>query len=91
MLDIPTGKAQVEASHDMLQIWKIADNMKALVFDTTSSNNGWKCEAAKLLIKKLSRKVLYNAWRHHIYELVVRTLWKSLFGKETTGPKITMF
>ena len=49
MLDIPTGKAQAEVSHDMLQIWKIVDNMKALVFDTTSSNNGCKSEAAMLL------------------------------------------
>ena len=91
MLDIPNGKAQAEASHDMLQLWKIADNMRALVFDTTSSNNGWKSGAAKLLQEKLGRKVFYNASKPHIYELVVRAFWKSVFGKETTGTQMTMF
>ena len=91
MLDSPTGKAQAEASHDMLQIWKIADNMRALVFDTTSSNNGWKSGAAKLLQEKLGRKVFYNACKHHIYELVGGALCKAMFGKETTGPEMTMF
>ena len=40
MLDCPTGKAQAEASHDMLQMWKIADSVREMVFDTTSSNSG---------------------------------------------------
>ena len=42
MLDIPAEKAQAKASPNTLQTWKIADNMRALVFDTTLSNNGWK-------------------------------------------------
>ena len=70
---------------------EIADNMKALVFDTTSSNNGWKSEAGKLLQEKLDCKVFYNACKHHIYELVALALWKSMFGKETTGPEMTTF
>ena len=35
--------------------------------------------------------MFYNACKHHIYELVVRAFWKSMFGKETTGPQMTMF
>ena len=55
--DSPTGIAQAEASRDMLQLWQLADSVRALVFDTTASISGWKQGAAKLLEEKLRRKV----------------------------------
>jgi len=75
----------------MLLMWQITNNVKALVFDTSSSNSGWKNGVAKLLEEQLGRKVFYHACRHHIYELVIRAVWKSIFGKETTGPENPMF
>ena len=67
------------------------NNVKALVFDATSSNCGWNSGAAKLLEEQLGRKVFYHASRHHIYEIVIGAGWKSIFGKETTGPENPMF
>ena len=83
-----TGRAQADASYDMLLIRQITINVKALVFDTTSSNSGWKNGAAKLLEEQLGRKVFYHACRHHIYDLVIRAVWKSIFGKKQRGLKI---
>ena len=90
-LESSTGRAQAHASYDILLMWQITNNLKALVFDTTSSNSGWKNGAAKLLEEQLGRKVFYHACRHHIYELVIRAVWKSIFGKETTGPENPIF
>ena len=86
-----TGIAQAQATHDMIKNWNIKNAITALVFDTTSSNSGWKNGAAKLLEQCLGKKVLYHACRHHILELVVKEVWKSLFGADTTGPENTMF
>ena len=72
-------------------MWQITNNVKALVFDITSSNSSWKNGAAKLLEEQLGQKVFYHACRHHIYELVILAVWKSIFGKETTGPENPMF
>ena len=59
-LESSTGRAQADA-YDMLLMWQITNNIKALVFDTTSSNSGWKNGAAKLLEEQLGRKVFYHA------------------------------
>ena len=90
-LENATGKAQAEASFEMLELWDLTDEVKAIVFDTTASNSGWKSGAAKLLENLLNRKVFYNACRHHIYELVVKVAWISIFGKATTGPENQLF
>ena len=47
-LESSTGRAQADASYDMLLMWQITNNAKALVFDTTSSNSGWKDGAEKI-------------------------------------------
>ena len=49
---------------------------KALVFDTTSANSGWKSGAAVLLEERLHTKVFYLACRHHVYELIIKAVWK---------------
>ena len=63
----------------------------ALVFDTTSSNSGWKSGAAKLLEKKIGCEVFYNACWHHVYELVRGNVWRAIFGKSMTGPENVLF
>ena len=73
-LESSTGRAQADASYDMLLMWQITNNFKALVFDTTSSNSGWRNGAAKLLEEQQGRKAFYRACRHHINELVIRAV-----------------
>ena len=42
--------------------------------------------AAKILESLLGRKLFYNACRHHVYELVIGAVYKSLFG-ESSAPE----
>ena len=89
-LENGSGKAQAESSFELLELWDLARNTKALVFDTTSANSGWKSGAAVLLEERLHTKVFYLACRHHVYELIIKAVWKCLFG-ETTGPVTNVF
>ena len=52
-----TGKAQTQASYELLEVWNLKKNVKALVFDTTASNTGWNQGAAKTLEKLLDHKL----------------------------------
>ena len=61
------------------------------MFDTTASNSGWRCEAAKLLKGLMSKKLFYHACRHHIYELVIKSVYQQIFGSATTGPENVLF
>ena len=90
-LERATGVAQAESTFQMLKAWGLDVKVRALVFDTTASNRGWKSGAAKILEELLGRKLFFNACRHHVYELVVGAVWKCIFGKTTTGPENTLF
>ena len=74
-LEKASGKAQANASYDLLEVWNLKQQVKALVFDTTASNTGWNNGAAKCLEKLLDQKLFYNASRHHIYELTIGVLY----------------
>ena len=85
-----TGKSQADASYDLLDVWRLTDNIAALVFDTTASNSGIRKGAATLLEHRIGRKLFYLACRHHILEIVVGAVWKLLFGK-VLGPENELF
>ena len=85
-LERATGKAQAEASFDLLEVWNLKDEVKALVFDTTASNTGCNQGAAKTLEKLLDHKLFYHACRHHIYELIIGAVYTCLFG-DSTAPE----
>jgi hypothetical protein len=74
------GQTQADATYDLLQVWDLLDNVRALVFDTTSSNSGIHKGAAKLIEEHLGKKLLYLACRHHILEVIVGEIWRVLFG-----------
>ena len=61
------------------------------MFDTTASNSGWRCGAAKLLEGLMGKKLFYHACRHHIYELVIKSVYQQTFGSATTGPENVLF
>ena len=85
-LERGSGKAQAEATYDLLEVWNLEEKIQALVFDTTAANTGWNRGAAKILESLLGRKLFYNACRHHVYELVIGAVHKSLFG-ESSAPE----
>lgn len=87
--DSGTGKNQAQAITSLLQDWKIADRISAMVFDTTYSNTGIHKGACVELERLLGRELLWLPCRHHIIELVMTAAWDSLFG--SSGPSITIF
>ena len=74
-LERGSGKAQAEATYDLLEVWNLEEKIQALVFDTTAANIGWNRGAAKILESLLGRKLFYNACRHHVYELVIGAVY----------------
>ena len=86
-----SGKAHAEATFEVLDLWELIDNVTSLVFDTTARNSGWRCGAVKLLEGLMGKKLFYHACRHHIYELVIKSVYQQIFGSATTGPENVLF
>ena len=55
-----SSKQQARASFEMLQKWQLVEEVVALVFDTTSSNSGWRNGAARMLECFLEKKVFLS-------------------------------
>lgn len=84
------GKTQADAIFDVLDDWGLLDSVRALCCDTTGSNLGPFKGCAVLLEHLLERQILYFPCRHHIYEVILR----SVFDKKmppTTGPDVAIF
>ena len=80
-----TGEAQVAAVHESLVDWGIADKVKAMCFDMTSSNTGRINGACVLLEQKLGKELLSLACRHQIMELVIRAVFQVCFGGKSSS------
>ena len=83
-----TGLSQHNAVMNLLQEWKITDDVIALVFDTMASNTGRVHGCSALFEESLQRSILWLACRHHIYELHIKHVTDVIIGK-TTGPTET--
>jgi hypothetical protein len=85
-----TGLAMAEALMDTISEWGIADSIKALSFDTTSSNTGRLNGACTLFEQRLGRNVLHLACRHHIHEIMLEEAFSITMGP-SSGPEILLF
>src|SRR6218665_2537512 len=74
------GENTAAAVYTLLQDWSVADRVKAMCFDTTSSNTGHRAGACILLKQKLERHLLYLACRHHIMKLILAAAFKAVMG-----------
>ena len=90
-LEQASGKTQAEAIFEVLDLWELIDNVPTLVFDTTASNSGWRCGAEKLSEGLMGKKLFYHSCHHHIYELVIKSVYQQIFGSATTGPENVLF
>ena len=70
--------------------WDIAYRIKAISFDTTSSNTGRINGACTLFEQHLGRNVLYLACRHHIHEIMLEEAFSITMGP-SSGPDILLF
>src|SRR6218665_2190440 len=72
---------------EVLSEWGVKNCIKALSFDTTSSNIGRKNGACVLVEMQLQKEVLYLACRHHIHEILLQEAFSIPMGP-STGPDI---
>jgi len=85
-----TGKNQAEAIKNILCNWDLEKQCVAMCFDTTASNTGKFNGACILLEALLDHPLLWTACRHHVHEVILSQVFKSLFGK-SSSPQITIF
>ena len=89
-LRVGTGEAAATAVSEALEDWGVRDQVVAMCFDTTSSNTGHRNGACTLLEKKIGRRLLSVACRHHVHELVIEKAFSVCMGP-SSGPDITIF
>ncbi|KAG5860774.1 hypothetical protein JTB14_015375 [Gonioctena quinquepunctata] len=85
-----TGESQASAIFETLTEWDLCDNVKAMCFDTTSSNTGCFNGACALLEDKIGRDLLYLACRHHSSELMLRNV-AEVAWPVTNSPNVPIF
>ena len=70
-LEKASGKAQANASYDLLEVWNLKQHVKALVFDTTASNTGWNSGVAKkAFLQRVSSSYIRAYYWCCIYKLI---------------------
>ncbi|XP_044596981.1 uncharacterized protein LOC123273608 [Cotesia glomerata] len=89
---LPNGKGitQAEEIYSVLHDWSLTESIKGLCCDTTASNLGCNNGAAVLLEQMLETDLLWLPCRHHIYELVLTSVF-TLKLPGTTGPNVPLF
>lgn len=90
-LSSSTGEEQASAVYDAINKWGLKDSVQALCCDTTASNTGRLNGACVLLEKKMDKDLLYLPCRHHIYELILRSVFEAKIPQITVSPDIPMF
>ncbi|KAK2702108.1 hypothetical protein QYM36_019238 [Artemia franciscana] len=77
-----TGEAQASAVFGAIEDWGIPGNIRAMCFDTRSSNTGRISGACVLLEQQLGKELLSLACRHHIMELVIGAAFRVCYSCE---------
>jgi len=68
----------------------LTENLQALCSDTTSSITGRINESCVLQKQLLQREILYLPCHHHIYEIILKSVFNfKLSG--TSGPDVDIF
>ncbi|ESO00230.1 hypothetical protein HELRODRAFT_176074 [Helobdella robusta] len=83
-----SGEAQAEAVHTALEDWDIKSSVRAMCFDTTSSNSGRIVGACVLLEQNLRKGLLSLACRHPIMELIINAVYQVCLG-DISSPEIS--
>ncbi|KAL4096532.1 hypothetical protein QTP88_021470 [Uroleucon formosanum] len=89
-LNTGTGSDQANAVYQTLVEWCLTENVQAFCSDTTASNTGRLNGACVLLEQLLEREIVYLPCRHHIYEIVLKSVF-DLKLNGTSGPDVAIF
>ena len=85
-----TAASEAFAVIELLTKWGINEEVKGVVFDTTSSNSGWKTGTCMRVEQSLEKPVLWLACRHHIHELHIKHVVGKVTGN-TKDPGVALF
>ena len=85
-----TGREQALTVLELLDNWKLTDSVKVLCCDTTSTNMGRLKGACVILEQILDQDLLYFPCRHHVYELVLRSVFELKMSK-SSAPDVPLF
>jgi len=86
-----TGKEISSAVYDTLKDWHLLEKVQAFVFDTTASNSGRLNGSCVLLEQMLNRPILFLACRHHIFEIILQSVFSYSKLTVMSGPEIPIF
>lgn len=75
-LEQSTGEEPAAVVYKAIQEWALCDIVQALCCDITVSNTGRLNGACILIERKIDKDLLYLPCRHHIYELILRSVFK---------------
>lgn len=89
-LDDGKGVTQANAIYSALDDWGLRDSIKAICCDTTNSNLGQNIVAAVILEQLSDTNLLYLPCRHHIFEIVLASIFELLLPG-TSGPDVQLF
>lgn len=85
-----TGANIADVVHTTLLDWNISEKVVAASFDTTLTNTGPDNGACVLLNELLGRNLINLACRHHVYELLPKSVFEIKFGA-TSAPEPPIF
>lgn len=85
-----TGREQAAAVYEVLVEWNLESKVIALCCDTTASNMGHLNGAATILQQMLERDILYFPCRHHIFEVVLKSVF-DIKMPLSSGPNVALF
>ena len=89
-LEKETGKNQAEAIKSILNDWELDNQYVAMCFDTKASDTGKFSGACIHLEALLNHPLVWTACCHHMHEVILSQVFKSIFGK-FSSPKIMFF
>ncbi|GBN72849.1 Diacylglycerol kinase 1, partial [Araneus ventricosus] len=86
-----SGKEQAMAVLNVLKDWGLEDKAQILCSDTTSSNTGRINGVITFLELYADREMTYFPCRHHIYELVLRSVFEYELNEVTSSTDVAFF
>lgn len=86
-----SGKEQSRAVWNAIKMWGLDEKVQILCCDTTASNTGRFSGAVTLLEQLAGREMLLFPCRHHMYELVLRSVFENELPQVAISPDVAFF
>lgn len=90
IVESSSGENCAKAVFDLLSQYGILDHVKAMSFDTTSSNTGNKTGACLRLQENYGLDLLRLPCRHHIFEVILKAVFECKLGR-SSAPEVPVF